>query len=71
MKQNAEMFALSIINGIAAMKQRRSTEVYDAIKRTRCLDHYLIPYYEILNNMDPVEAVQAVLQYLEDHGEAL
>ena len=48
-----------------------SNEVYKLLKKTACIEKYLVPFYDVLHTMSSEMVVRDVLEYVEARGEKL
>lgn len=68
MDENSFSFAVYMIHACANRWNVAPSQVYQALKNSGCLDHYLIPCYDILHTQSTDYVVQDIEEYLEERG---
>lgn len=66
MNENNFSFIIYMIHACADRWNTTPARVYSAIKRSGCLDEYLIPYYDILHTQSTDYVVHDIEEYLKD-----
>lgn len=61
-------FVIYIINEIANEKQKTSSQVYEILKSTNCIDEYLTPFYDVLHTMSSQNVVRDVFEFVKGRG---
>ncbi len=64
-------FVVYIIHQCANKWHVTPAEVYQKIKKSGCLSHYLIPLYDILHTQSPDFVVADIEEYMENRGVAV
>lgn len=64
-------FVVYIINEIANKSQKYPSHVYKILKKTDCIEKYLVPFYDILHTMSSEMVVKDVIEYVEARGEKI
>ena len=68
MDENSFSFAVYMIHACANCWNVAPSRVYQALKKSGCLDRYLIPCYDILHTQSTDYVVQDIEEYLEERG---
>ena len=68
MDENSFTFAVYMIHACANRWNVAPSRVYQALKKSGCLDRYLIPSYDILHTQSTDYVVQDIEEYLEERG---
>lgn len=68
MNREAAEFVIYIINEIANIKGKTTTQVYKALSETGCISNYLVPFYDVLHTMSSQSVAEEVLEYVESRG---
>lgn len=71
MNQDCFSFIIYIIHACANKWQISPSKVYQALKKSGCLDHYLIPHYDILHTQSTNYIVADVAAYLKGRDVAV
>lgn len=66
MDENSFSFTIYMIHACANRCNVAPSRVYQALKRSGCLDWYLIPCYDILHTQSTDYVVQDIEEYLEE-----
>ena len=66
MDENSFSFTIYMIHACANRWNVAPSRVYQALKKSRCLDRYLIPSYDILHTQSTDYVVQDIEEYLEE-----
>ena len=66
MDENSFSFAVYMIHACANRWKVAPSQVYQALKKSGCLDRYLIPCYDILHTQSTDYVVQDIEEYLEE-----
>ena len=65
MDENCFSFIVYIIHACADQWKVAPSQVYQALKKSGCLDRYLIPNYDILHTQSTSYIVQDIEEYLK------
>lgn len=65
MTEDVFSFLVYMIHACADRWHKRPSEVYQAIRKSGCMDDYLVPYYDILHTQSTDFVVQDIEEYLE------
>ena len=68
MDENRFSFAVYMIHACANRWNVAPSQVYQALKKSGCLDRYLIPSYGIRHTQSTNYVVQDIEEYLEERG---
>ena len=68
MDENSFSLTVYMIHACANRWNVAPSRVYQALKRSGCLDRYLIPCYDILHTQSTDYVVQDIEEYLEERG---
>lgn len=71
MNEDSFSFVVYMIHACANRWNTTPFKVYQAIKKSGCLDDYLIPYYDVLHTQSTDYVVQDIGEYLKDRGAAI
>lgn len=66
MDENSFSFVVYMIHACANRWNVAPSRVYQALKKSGCLDRYLIPCYDILHTQSTDYVVQDIEEYLEE-----
>ena len=66
MDENSFSFAVYMIHACANRWNVAPSRVYQALKKSSCLDRYLLPSYDILHTLSTDYVVQDIEEYLEE-----
>ena len=66
MDENNFSFTIYMIHACANRWNVAPSRVYQALKKSGCLDQYLIPSYDILHTQSTDYVVKDIEEYLED-----
>lgn len=66
MTEDTFSFIIYMIHACADRWHKTPSEVYDAIKKSGCLDDYLVPLYDILHTQSTDFVVQDIKEYLNN-----
>ena len=66
MDENSFSFTIYMIHACANRWNVAPSRVYQALKRSGCLDRYLPPSYDILHTLSTDYVVQDIEEYLEE-----
>lgn len=68
MNEDSFSFVVYMIHACADQWNTTPAKVYRAIKKSGCLDEYLVPYYDVLHTQSTDYVVQDIGNYLKDRG---
>ena len=68
MDENKFSFVVYMIHACADRWNVAHSKVYQALKKSRCLDLYLVPNYDILHTQSTNYVVQDIEEYLNERG---
>ena len=68
MDENNFSYAVYMIHACANRWNVAPSQVYQALKKSGCLERYLIPCYDILQTQSTDYVVQDIEEYLEERG---
>ena len=68
MDENSFSYAVYMIHASANRWNVAPSQVYQALKKSGCLERYLIPCYDILHTQSTDYVVQDIEEYLEERG---
>ena len=71
MDENSFSFTIYMIHACANRWNVAPSRVYQALKRSGCLDRYLIPCYDILHTQSTDYVVQDIKEYLHEREVAV
>ena len=66
MDENSFSFTVYMIHACSNRWNVAPSRVYQALKRSGCLDRYLLPSYDILHTQSTDYVVQDIEEYLEE-----
>lgn len=66
MNEDSFSFVVYMIHACADRWNTTPAKVYQAIKKSGCLDEYLVPYYDVLHTQSTDYVVQDIGEYLKD-----
>lgn len=66
MDENSFSLTVYMIHACANRWNVAPSRVYQALKRSGCLDRYLLPSYDILHTLSTDYVVQDIEEYLEE-----
>lgn len=66
MDENSFSFTVYMMHACSNRWNVAPSRVYQALKRSGCLDRYLIPCYDILHTQSTDYVVQDIEEYLEE-----
>ncbi len=62
-------FSVFLINSIAEKVQKEPSEVYDVLNRTKILDEYIIPCYDVLHTLGREYLIEDVCELVKERGD--
>lgn len=65
MDENSFSFVVYMIHACSDRWNTTPSKVYQAIKKSGCLDEYLVPYYDVLHTQSTDYVVQDIREYLK------
>lgn len=68
MDENKFSFVVYMIHACADRWNVAPSKVYHALKKSGCLDLYLVPNYDILHTQSTNYVVQDIEEYLNERG---
>lgn len=68
MNQESFSFVIYMIHACADRWGIAPARVYNAMKKSGCLDRYLIPHYDVLHTQSTEFVVQDISEYLKSRG---
>ncbi len=71
MDENSFSFTVYMIHACANRWNVAPSRVYQALKKSGCLDRYLIPSYDILHTQSTDYVVQDIEEYLQEREVAV
>lgn len=71
MDENSFSFVVYMIHACANRWNIAPSRVYQALKKSGCLDRYLIPCYDILHTQSTDYVVQDIEEYLHEREAAV
>lgn len=71
MNQETSEFVIYIINEISNLTNRPTSEVYQILSKTDCIQKYLVPFYDVLHTLSSQNVVEDVLEYVRKRGTEL
>lgn len=71
MNRETSEFVIYIINEISNLTNRPTSEVYQILSQTDCIQKYLVPFYDVLHTLSSQNVVEDVLEYVRKRGEEL
>ena len=71
MDENSFSFAVYMIHACANRWNVAPSRVYKALKKSGCLDRYLIPSYDILHTQSTDYVMQDIEEYLQEREVAV
>lgn len=71
MNQDSFSFVVYMIHACADRWNTSPSRVYCALKRSGCLDHYLVPNYDILHTQSTDYVVEDITEYLKNQEVAV
>lgn len=69
MDESTFSFIIYLIHELAEAWNMLPSKVFRILKRTGCIDHYLIPYYDVLHTLGVQCLVEDIGAYVEKRGE--
>ncbi len=67
MNQDSFSFAVYMIHACADRWNVSPSRVYMALKKSGCLEYYLVPHYDILHTQSTDYVVEDITEYLQKH----
>ena len=61
-------FVVYMIHACANKWLKMPSEVYALLQKTGCIDHYLVPYYDVLHTLETDYLVEDIKEYLGVRG---
>lgn len=72
MCQKAELeFSVFIIHQLAENWNKKPSEVYAILNKTKILDDYIIKYYDVLHTMGSMALVEDITDFVHEKGVAV
>lgn len=71
MNQDSFSFVIYMIHACADRWNTSPSRVYYALKQSGCLDHYLVPNYDILHTQSTDYVVEDITEYLKNQEVAV
>lgn len=68
MNEDSFSYIVYMIHACADHWNTTPSKVYQAIKKSGCLDEYLIPYYDILHTQSTDYIVHDISEFLKNRG---
>ena len=68
MNEDSFSYIVYMIHACADRWNTTPSKVYQAIKKSGCLDEYLIPYYDILHTQSTDNIVHDISEFLKNRG---
>ncbi|RGS71640.1 DUF3791 domain-containing protein [Mitsuokella sp. AF21-1AC] len=68
MNEDSFSYIVYMIHACADRWNTTPSKVYQAIKKSGCLDEYLIPYYDILHTQSTDYIVHDISEFLKNRG---
>ncbi len=61
-------FVIYMIHACADKWRRLPSEVYSLLQKTGCIDHYLVPHYDVLHTQGTDYIIDDIREYLGIRG---
>lgn len=71
MDKDCFSFIIYIIHACANQWKMSPSKVYRSLEQSGCLDHYLIPHYDILHTQSTDYIVNDIAAYLKEREDAV
>ncbi len=71
MNKDSFSFVVYMIHACAGKWNMLPSEVYRKLQSVGCIEHYLVPYYDILHTQGTGYVVSDIEEYLELRGVAI
>lgn len=68
MNRDSFSFVVYMIHACANKWGMFPSEIYWKLKKTGCIEHYLVPHYEVLHTQGTDYVVEDIKEYLEVRG---
>lgn len=68
MNNDSFSFVVYMIHACASKWNMLPSEVYRKLQSTGCIDHYLVPHYDILHTQGTGYILEDIKEYLEVRG---
>lgn len=68
MDKESFSFVVYMIHACANKWFKMPSEVYALLQKTGCIDHYLVPYYDVLHTLGTDYLVEDIKEYLGVRG---
>ena len=68
MNRDSFSFVIYMIHACANRWKKLPSEIYHLLQSTGCIDHYLVPYYDVLHTQGTEYVVADIKEYLEVRG---
>ena len=68
MNKDSFSFVVYLIHACANKWNMLPSEVYRKLQSAECIDHYLVPHYDILHTQGTAYIVDDIREYLEVRG---
>lgn len=71
MNENSMSFTIYLIHELANEKNVAPSEIYRELKKSGCIDNYLVPNYDVLHTMGTQYLVNDIRNYVASRGGAV
>ena len=71
MNKDSFSFVIYMIHACADRWHKYPSEVYKTLQESGCIDHYLVPHYDILHTQGTNFVVEDIEEYLGARGVAV
>jgi hypothetical protein len=71
MTKESFSFVVYMIHACADKWRKMPTEVYQALQKSGCISHYLVPHYDVLHTQGTQYVVSDIEEYLALRGVAV
>ncbi|MBR4164533.1 MAG: DUF3791 domain-containing protein [Solobacterium sp.] len=68
MNKESFSFVVYMIHACANKWHKMPSDIYKLLQKTGCIDHYLVPHYDILHTQGTDYIVEDIKEYLQIRG---
>lgn len=71
MSREVAEFVIYIINEVANIQGKSTSQVYKIMDKTGCIKEYLVPFYDVLHTMSSESVADDVIEFVSKRGESI
>ena len=68
MNEKSAKFVIYMINELSNAYDRPTSEIYHILDKTKCIEEYLVPFFDVLHTMGVEALVDDITEYVEKRG---